>query len=84
MTSAFAHMRCAPPYPPFTPGVLLSGYSAEYGYKSGGLDHSVPFEELERRAHVNDLAKPSDRAADFSQRIRARLTEPKPPSPAEH
>lgn len=82
-TSIFAHLRCHPPYPPFTPGVLLSGYSAEYGYKSGGLDHSVSFEELERRGHINDLAKAADEAPDFSQRIRARLTDPKPPTPTE-
>ncbi|HKQ50315.1 MAG TPA: DUF4105 domain-containing protein [Phycisphaerae bacterium] len=80
-TSIFAHLRCAPPYPPFTPGVLLSGYSAEYGYKSGGLDHSVSFEELERRGHINDLAKLADQAPDFSRRIRARLTDPQPPNP---
>ncbi len=79
MTSVFAHLRCAPPYPPFSLGVLLSGYSAEYGYRSGGLDHSVPFEELERRSRINDLAKPADQAADFSRRIRARLTIPQPP-----
>jgi uncharacterized protein DUF4105 len=79
MTSAFAHMRCAPPYPPFTLGVLMSGYSAEYGYAYGGLDHSVPFAELELRSHINDLAEPAGRADNFSQRIRARLTTPVPP-----
>ena len=83
MTSVFAHMRCAPPYPPFTLGVLLSGYSARYGYESGGLDHSVTFDELEKRSHINDLAKQADQAADFSQRIRARVTVPQPPAPDE-
>lgn len=79
MTSVFAHLRCAPPYPPFSLGVLLSGYSAEYGYRSGGLDHSVSFEELERRSRINDLAMPADQDADFSSRIRNRLTTPQPP-----
>ncbi len=78
-TSIFSHLRCAPPYSPFTLGVLLSGYSARYGYESGGLDHSMTFDELEERSHINDLAKPADQAADFSQRIRARLTIPQPP-----
>ncbi len=76
-TSIFAHLRCAPPYPPFTIGVLLSGYSAQYAYESGGLDHSMTFEELERRGHINDLARQADQSADFSQRIRARLTTPR-------
>lgn len=74
-TSLFAHLRCAPPYPPFTIGVLVSGYSAKYGYKSGGFDHSVSFEELERRGHINDLAQAADQATDFSQRIRARMAD---------
>lgn len=79
-TSLYAHLRCAPPYPPLTPGVLLSGYSAEYGYRSGGLDHSVPFDELERRSHINDLAQSADNAEDFSRRIRARVTRPVAPA----
>jgi len=80
MTSLFSHLRCVPPYPPYTIGVLMSGYSARYGYEKGGLDHSVPFDELERRSHINDLAKPADQSADFSQRIRARVTTPQPPA----
>lgn len=78
-TSVFSHARCAPPYPPFTLGILLSGYSAKYGYEKGGFDHSVSFEELEKRSHINDLAQPADKARDFSQRIRARLTPPQAP-----
>jgi hypothetical protein len=83
MTSLYSHLRSSPPAPPFNMGVLLSGYSARYGYESGGLDHSVTFDELEKRSHINDLAKPADQAADFSQRIRSRLTEPQPPKPGQ-
>jgi hypothetical protein len=81
MTSLFSHLRCVPPYPPYTIGVFMSGYSARYGYEKGGLDHSVPFDELERRSHINDLANAADKAPDFSQRIRARVTTPQAPSP---
>jgi len=81
-TSVFAHMFAGPPpRPKFTLGVLLSGYSAEYAYKNGGLDQSQPFEELERRSHINDLAQPADAAPDFSQQIRARTTVPQAPQP---
>jgi hypothetical protein len=31
----------------------------------------VPFEELQRRGHVNERAHAADKAEDFSQRIRA-------------
>jgi hypothetical protein len=81
-TSIFAHMMGGPPpQPRFTPGVLLSGYSAKYAYQNGGLDHSVSFDELEKRSLINDLAIPADKAPDFSERIRARLTSPQPPKP---
>lgn len=72
-TSVFSHLCCAPPYPPFTLGVLFSGYLARYEYENGELDRSFSFDELERRSHINDLAEPADQAVDFSQRIRARL-----------
>jgi hypothetical protein len=70
-TSLFAHLRCHPPYPPLTPGVLLPGYSARYAYEYGGLNYGVKsFDELQTRSRVNDLAKLADQAEDFSQRIR--------------
>src|SRR5262249_51463876 len=77
MTSVFAHLFAGPPpAPKLTLGVLLSGYSAEYAYKNGGPEQSLRFDELQKRSHINDLAKPADAAPDFSQRIRARLTVP--------
>jgi hypothetical protein len=82
-TSIFAHLFAGPPPDPkLTPGVLLSGYSAEYAHKNGGLDQSMPFEELKRRSHINDLAKPAGASTDFSKQIRARLTVPQPPASA--
>jgi hypothetical protein len=50
--------------------ILASGYVPDYLYESGRLDTSVPFAELQRRAHVNARAQAADKAADFSRRIR--------------
>ncbi len=79
-TSIFAHLIGGPPpQPKFTLGVLLSGYSAKYAYENGALDHSVPFDELQKRSLINDLAIPADQAPDFSDRIRARVVAPQAP-----
>ncbi len=53
--------------------VLLSGYVPEYLYDSGRLDTSMPFAELQRRAHVNSRARAADKADNFSQLIRGEL-----------
>jgi hypothetical protein len=50
--------------------ILASGYVPEYLYESGRLDTSVPFTELQQRAHVNARAQAADKAVDFSRRIR--------------
>jgi hypothetical protein len=55
---------------PFSWKILVSGYVPQYLYESGRLDSSVPFDELQRRAHINARAQAADKAADFSQRIR--------------
>jgi hypothetical protein len=51
--------------------ILASGYVPEYLYESGRLDTSVPFAELQRRAHVNARAQAADKAENFSELIRA-------------
>ena len=56
--------------PAFSWKILASGYVPEYLYESGKLDTSVPFAELQKRAHVNARAQAADTAADFSRRIR--------------
>jgi len=58
--------------------ILLSGYTAEYAYESGGLDTSMPFPELRRHSRINAQALAAHAAADFSQRIRAGLPRPPP------
>jgi hypothetical protein len=52
--------------------VLLPAHSAKYAYDLGLLDQSVPFEDLQSLALVNDLADKYYDAPDFSKRIRGR------------
>ena len=51
--------------------VLLNGYADRMAYDRGRLiDDGLPFDELKRRAHINDAAKAADQAPDFSRWIR--------------
>ena len=52
--------------------VLLPAHSAQYAYDLGLLDNSIPFEDLQSLALVNDLADRYYEAPDFSHRIRGR------------
>jgi hypothetical protein len=72
-TTILAHARVNPGHVPMSWKVLLSGYAAEYLYDMGRLDQGYPFEELQRRSHVNPAAQAADTAPDFSQRIRVGL-----------
>jgi hypothetical protein len=63
--------RLNPGHVPYSWKILLSGHLPEYLYEQRRLDTSVPFAELQRRAYINPLAQAADKAADFSQRIRA-------------
>lgn len=53
--------------------MLLNGYADEKLYEHHALAGDLPFAELKRRALINDRARAADDAADFSDRIRARL-----------
>ena len=66
----FAHTTVNPGHIALSWKILLSGYVPEYAYEQGRLDRSLPFAELKRRAHVNAAAQASDKAPDFSRRIR--------------
>ncbi len=61
---------------PFSWKILASGYVPSLLYDLGRVDTRLPFEELRRRARVNDAAQAADTAADFSQRIRATVPMP--------
>jgi hypothetical protein len=80
-TNVLMHTRVNPGRRPFSWKILLSGYAPLYTYELGGLDTSLPFEELKRRSHINAAAQAADQAADFSQRIRAGLPKPRPANP---
>jgi len=67
--------RLNPGRVPYSWKILLSGHLPEYLYEQGRLDTSVPFAELQQRAHINELAHAADQDPNFSQRIRG---EPNP------
>jgi hypothetical protein len=52
---------------------LLNGLVDGYLYLSGRMNSDLPFDELRQRSLINETAKAADSAADFSNRIRARL-----------
>jgi hypothetical protein len=72
-TSILTHARVNPGSHPLSWKVLLSGYAPQYLYERGRIDTSLPFDELKQRSLINVAAQAADRAADFSQRIRAGL-----------
>lgn len=48
--------QLAPGRVPYDYRVLLPGYSDQLAYELGLIDNSLPFEEVKRRARINDLA----------------------------
>jgi hypothetical protein len=72
-TNIWFHSETNPGHLPFSWKILASGYVPEYLYESGRLDTTLPLEQLRRHALVNSRAHAADKAADFSQRIRAPL-----------
>jgi hypothetical protein len=61
---------------PFSWKILLSGYVSAYLYESNKLDTRLPFEQLQRQAHINPVAQAADQSPDFSQRIRVAIEKP--------
>ena len=74
------HTRLNPSHLPFSWKILLSGYTPEYVYEQGRMNGDLPFAELQRRSHLNEVALQADQAPDFSRRIRAPLPSPASPS----
>src|SRR5262249_29090773 len=57
---------------------ILNGWSDRYLYRAGLLDSRLPFEELRRRSHIDEVAQAAGDAKDFSERIRKSLpTQPR-------
>ncbi len=76
-TAIFTHLRAAVPMP-LTLEVILNGYSDHYGYERGGMDQSMPFDELRDRSRITDAARAAAGAPDFSARIREGLPQLSP------
>ena len=55
---------------PYDLPVLFPALSAQYAYKLGLLDQSLPFAELKKHAKVNSVANAALDSPDFSARIR--------------
>jgi hypothetical protein len=53
--------------------LLVNGTIAERAYELRAIDTSLPFAELTRLSHINDLARAADRDPAFSHRIREGL-----------
>jgi hypothetical protein len=81
-TSILPHVQVFAPTARLSAALLLNGYCAESIYDHGGFDHSMPFDELMRRGHINDAAKAAGESPDFSARIRQGVPTP-PPRPSD-
>ncbi|MDD1628496.1 MAG: DUF4105 domain-containing protein [Methylococcaceae bacterium] len=75
-TAIWFNTRVNPGHLPFSWKILLSGYLPEYLYESEALATRIPFDQLQRQAHINPVAQAADQSPDFSQRIRANLEKP--------
>jgi hypothetical protein len=60
--------------------IFANGYLPELLYERGSLDTSRPFAELKAISRINDRARATGAAEDFSASIRAGLPMPRPPS----
>jgi Domain of unknown function (DUF4105) len=52
---------------------FLNGFIDRYVYATGAIQTDLPFDELRRRSHINDVVRKEYDAPDFSERIRARV-----------
>lgn len=51
--------------------MLANGYAGEMLYERGTIERfALPFDELKRRALINERARAANDAPDFSERIR--------------
>lgn len=55
---------------PFDWRLLANGHMPELLYEQGRIETSLPFEELQRRSHIDARAKAADQDPAFSARIR--------------
>jgi hypothetical protein len=72
-TSAIRNQRASSERAPWDWRMLVNGYGDEMLYELGGIDRSLPFPELKKLSLINERAKAADKAANFSDMIRAGL-----------
>ncbi len=73
-TTAIRHQRAAAERAPWDWRILANGYADQMLYEHGTIERfGLPFDELKRRAHINQRARAANAAADFSERIRTPL-----------
>ena len=70
-TNIWVNSQVNPGRLPMSWKILASGHVPQYLFENGRLeDHGLPFEQLQKRAHVNARAQAAGIVPDFSQRIR--------------
>jgi len=53
--------------------IIVNGFLVKMMYERGTVNTSLPFNELKQRSYINARAQASDKALDFSRRIREGL-----------
>ena len=53
--------------------ILLNGKVDEWDYERGAIDHSMPFEKIKARSHINKAAQKVTDLSAFSTEIRRGL-----------
>jgi hypothetical protein len=69
-TTSIRMQRAAADRPPWDWRMLVNGHGDELLYERGMIATNLSLVELKERAHINARAKETDKAADFSRRIR--------------
>ena len=75
-TGVLPHTRAGGGKGELSMDIVLSGYAARQAYRNGAIDTSMPFDQLEARSRINDVANAAELDADFSNRVRAGLPVP--------
>jgi hypothetical protein len=76
-TNVVRHIRAFGGRVRYTWKILLSGYTPQYAYELGGLDTTIPFDELKKRSYINPKAQAIGNDPDFSRKIREGLPTPR-------
>lgn len=69
-TGIWMNARINPGHVPLSWKILASGYVPAYLRDVGLLAPGVPFDELQRRGHINPRAQAAEAAADFARLVR--------------